>query len=76
MIALQRSESCKRVEGDVSLDTVSVYRYIVLPRSMYVFLPHKIPACHEVLDPVDLQEEAGRFIGSLLSLTASPALSR
>ena len=36
----------------------------------------KIPASHELLDQAKLQEEAGRSIGSLLSLTASPALSR
>jgi symplekin len=34
-----------------------------------------IPVSHELLVQAELQEEAGRAIGSLLSLTASPALS-
>ena len=43
---------------------------------VYVCVWFKIPSSHDLLDPAELQEEAGRAIGSLLSLTASPALSR
>lgn len=35
-----------------------------------------MPVSHEILNRAELLEEAGRCIGSLLSLTASPALSR